>query len=81
MLGRVAALATRALASAASSSSSSSAPQLLQAAEAVCAGSWRSLLQQAPRGFATNSHDIFNTHRDTPDNNAGTTFEWTPVGA
>jgi hypothetical protein len=31
------------------------------------------------RGFATNSHDIFNVHRDTPDNNADTTFEWTKV--
>ncbi|KAJ9506554.1 NADH:ubiquinone oxidoreductase 24 kDa subunit [Haematococcus lacustris] len=28
--------------------------------------------------FSTNSHDLFNVHRDTPSNNATTTFEWTP---
>jgi len=27
----------------------------------------------------TNSHDIFNIHKDTPENNANTTFEWLPA--
>ena len=32
------------------------------------------------RGFAANSHDLFNQHKDTADNNADTVFEWTEVG-
>eukprot|EP00983_Pelagomonas_calceolata_P077869 1154047-Pelagomonas_calceolata.AAC.1 len=31
------------------------------------------------RGFAANSHDLFNQHKDTPDNNADNVFEWTEV--
>jgi len=31
------------------------------------------------RGYAANSHDIFNQHKDTPDNNAESMFEWTEV--
>jgi NADH dehydrogenase (ubiquinone) flavoprotein 2 len=30
------------------------------------------------RGFATNSHDIFNTHQETADNNAKVEFDFTP---
>lgn len=30
-------------------------------------------------GMATNSHDVFNQHKDTAENHAETTFEWTPV--
>ena len=29
------------------------------------------------RGFATNSHDVFNTHREFADNNKQTTFDFT----
>jgi NADH dehydrogenase (ubiquinone) flavoprotein 2 len=29
------------------------------------------------RGFATNSHDVFNTHRESADNNKQTTFDFT----
>jgi len=31
------------------------------------------------RAFATNSHDIFNVHTDTPDNNPATAFAFTPA--
>lgn len=31
------------------------------------------------QAFATNSHDVFNQHKDTPDNNAEVPYEWTPV--
>lgn len=35
--------------------------------------------QFVSRSFATNSVDIFNIHKDTPENNADTKFEFTPV--
>lgn len=33
----------------------------------------------AGRGFATNSTDVFNVHKDTPENNLTTKFDFTPV--
>jgi hypothetical protein len=30
------------------------------------------------RGYATNSHDIFNVHKDSADNNINVPFEFTP---
>ena len=35
------------------------------------------LLLLSSRGFATNSHDVFNTHRESADNNKQTTFDFT----
>lgn len=31
------------------------------------------------RRFATNSHDIFNVHKDSPENNMSTEFDFTPA--
>jgi NADH dehydrogenase (ubiquinone) flavoprotein 2 len=49
---------------------------------AAAASTWQPLAvsSQAPitqRFFATNSHDIFNIHKDAPHNNKGTEFDFT----
>uniref|UniRef100_A0A7S2QTK6 NADH dehydrogenase [ubiquinone] flavoprotein 2, mitochondrial n=1 Tax=Chlamydomonas chlamydogama TaxID=225041 RepID=A0A7S2QTK6_9CHLO len=76
MLSRVAALAGRALSAAASSSAATE--QLTLRAAGAAGFAWRNLLQQqGQRGFATNSTDIFNVHKDTPDNNWNTEFDFT----
>lgn len=72
MFGRVASLAVRALSSAVAAQGHGL--QASQAASAVCP-----VPAMLRRSFATNSVDIFNTHRDTPDNNADTKFEISAV--
>lgn len=77
MFGRAASLALRAL-------SSGVAQQAIAPAAAVqgCLSASTSSVPAvtlARRAFATNSTDIFNTHKDTPDNNASTPFEISPV--
>jgi NADH dehydrogenase (ubiquinone) flavoprotein 2 len=57
--------------------SSTSAPGTLQQAAAATPR----LLQLLGAGrawFATNSHDIFNVHRESADNNWNTEFDFTP---
>jgi NADH dehydrogenase (ubiquinone) flavoprotein 2 len=57
--------------------SSSSAPGTLQQAAAATPR----LLQLLGAGrawFATNSHDIFNVHRESAENNWNTEFDFTP---
>eukprot|EP00798_Chlamydomonas_sp_ICE-L_P007333 gene7333-455_t len=46
---------------------------------AVNSASHGSQMGQLERGFATNSTDIFNIHKDTAENNATTTFAFTPA--
>ena len=77
MLGRVAALAGRALVAACERQE----PLQLLAQRAAAAASTSSLGEVLrSRGFATNSTDVFNIHKDTPENNANTTFDFTEVG-
>lgn len=45
----------------------------------AAAASGNGLLQLCRRTFATNSHDIFNIHKHTPDNNWNTDFDFTPA--
>jgi hypothetical protein len=76
MLSRVAQLTVRALLHAAGQASHAMQAEALACSSARMQGAispahWRMM--------STNSHDIFNTHRDTPQNNADTTFEWTAV--
>lgn len=48
--------------------------------EQAAAASGPGLLQQlARRCFATNSHDIFNVHRPSAENNWNTEFDFTPA--
>ena len=61
----------------AASSGSAAAQASLSAASGVVPLS--QLLQRHGRTYATNSTDIFNIHKDTPENNAGTTFDFTQV--
>ena len=49
----------------------------VQQATAATSVSLSHLLQA--RGFATNSTDVFNIHKDTAENNATTEFDFTPV--
>lgn len=74
MLGQVLGLAGRALAAAAASGGAPTA--LAQQAAAAASVSLRSL---ASRHFSTNSHDIFNVHKDSGDNNWNTEFDFTKV--
>lgn len=77
MLGRVASLALRAASAAwTQGASASSSLHASPAAAQALAGSMSEFVR---RSFATNSTDIFNTHRDTPDNNPNTPFEISPV--
>lgn len=73
MLARLVGLAGKALAT----QSTASAPLVAKAVESAV--STNASLRVIARAFATNSHDIFNTHKDTPENNATTTFEFTPA--
>ncbi|KAF5829532.1 thioredoxin-like [2Fe-2S] ferredoxin-domain-containing protein [Dunaliella salina] len=45
----------------------------------LCQSNYRGrvFVPASTRGFAANSHDLFNQHKDTPDNNADNVFEWT----
>ena len=67
---RAAALASRAVLAAVNSSSQSS-----------CVQQHAASIVRVPlaRAFATNSTDIFNTNKDTPDNNWSVEFDFTPV--
>lgn len=56
----------------ASSSTSTSSTLSLTTAAATAAP-----LLSSVRHFATNSHDVFNTHRESPENNKQTTFDFT----
>jgi NADH dehydrogenase (ubiquinone) flavoprotein 2 len=63
------------------SSSGSGGPAALQHAAAAtsrAAQNWGAVVQQQQQraGFATNSHDIFNVHNDSPDNNINVPFEF-----
>ncbi len=40
---------------------------------------WSGVDGGGQRGFATNSHDVFNVHRDEPHNNKDTKFDFTPA--
>eukprot|EP00877_Chromochloris_zofingiensis_P009143 jgi/Chrzof1/4482/Cz14g14250.t1 len=73
MLSRLAcssALLGRALSQLVSSSGASAATQQAAACTRVSQNLWRS-------GFATNSTDIFNVHKDTPENNWDVQFDFT----
>ncbi len=76
MLGRVASSAAKLLAHQLGAGAASSAVQQAAAA-AGCSGLLQKL-GQACRGFATNSHDIFNIHKHSPHNNWNTEFDFTP---
>ncbi|KIY97508.1 NADH dehydrogenase (ubiquinone) flavoprotein 2 [Monoraphidium neglectum] len=72
LLGRLAAqLSTSGAASA------STAASALQHAAAASSGAAAQRWGRA--GFATNSHDIFNVHQDSPTNNASLPFDFTPA--
>lgn len=77
MFSRVASLACRGLVHATSGAAQAS-PAAASCASSVVSNLMRALGQQHV-GFATNSHDLFNVHKETEHNNANTTFEWTPV--
>lgn len=72
MLARLVGLAGKALAT----QSTATAPLVARAVESAVS---TSAARRIARAFSTNSHDIFNTHKDTPENNANTVFEFTPV--
>lgn len=72
MFGRIAALAGRALSAGVVSSNAASSRAAL-----VTAGS---SMREAVRGFATNSSDIFNVHKESPENNISMEFDFTKVG-
>lgn len=72
MLSRALCLAGRLVAS------STSGQHAALAAAATSAVPLGQLAKQC-RGFATNSIDIFNVHKDTPENNANVPFEFTAV--
>jgi NADH dehydrogenase (ubiquinone) flavoprotein 2 len=79
----LAATAARASASASSAAPAAAAPalSLLRAgglASTSASSAPSSSSSSARRAFATNSHDIFNVHTDTADNNWGTAFAFTP---
>jgi NADH dehydrogenase (ubiquinone) flavoprotein 2 len=68
--------------SSSSSSSTSLFSSLARAAAAVNGGSSgaATTTTTAPqRSFATNSHDLFNVHRESPENNPSTEFAFTPA--
>lgn len=72
MLARLVGLAGKALAT----QSTATAPLVARAVESAVS---TSAARRIARAFSTNSHDIFNTHKDTPENNANTVFEFTPA--
>jgi hypothetical protein len=49
------------------------------AAAAASSSGLLHLLGRSSRAFATNSHDIFNIHKHSPDNNWNTEFDFTPA--
>ncbi|WIA20676.1 hypothetical protein OEZ85_005051 [Tetradesmus obliquus] len=49
------------------------------AAAAGSSGLLQQLGRSSSRAFATNSHDIFNIHKHSPDNNWNTEFDFTPA--
>lgn len=64
----------------ATSGSAGGAAQALQQAAAAASGrglQHLSAMQPQRAGFATNSHDIFNVHQDSPENNINVPFEFT----
>eukprot|EP00882_Tetradesmus_deserticola_P011116 GHRQ01011754.1.p1 GENE.GHRQ01011754.1~~GHRQ01011754.1.p1 ORF type:complete len:129 (+),score=50.57 GHRQ01011754.1:397-783(+) len=52
---------------------------LAQTAAASSSSGLLHLLGSSSRAFATNSHDIFNIHKHSPDNNWNTDFDFTPA--
>ena len=68
---RAAAYALRALSSS-SAALNVQQPVITAAATSASPSSVSQMLQRC--GFATNSTDIFNTHKDSPHNNASTPF-------
>jgi NADH dehydrogenase (ubiquinone) flavoprotein 2 len=74
-----AALLRRAAAAAERRAGPAGAPPAAAAALAPAAAS--PAASSSARAFATNSHDIFNVHRDAPHNNAATPFAFTPANA
>lgn len=71
MIGRIAALAGRALSAGVVSANAGSSRAAL-----VTAGS---SIRETVRGFATNSSDIFNVHKESPENNISMEFDFTKV--
>lgn len=70
------------LASQLASGSAAGAAQALQqaaAASGLAVQHWGATYAQQRAGFATNSHDIFNVHKDSPENNIDIPFEFTPA--
>jgi len=77
--GLLSQLATQ-IASSSGSGAGSAALQHAAAATSRAAQQWGSALRpQQQAGFATNSHDIFNVHKDSPDNNVNVPFEFAPA--
>lgn len=76
LLGRLAAQLTGSGAAGAAGA----ALQHAAAATGHAAQQWGAAARQPPRaGFATNSHDIFNVHKDSPENNPNVPFDFTPA--
>lgn len=78
MLGRVASTAGKLLAHQLGASAACSSVVQQAAAAAGCSGLLQKLGEACSRGFATNSHDIFNIHKHAPHNNWNTEFDFTP---
>lgn len=76
MLGRVASVAGKLIAQQLGAAAVAGGT----AQQVTFAASCNSLLQKLVhgRGFATNSHDIFNVHKHAPHNNWNTEFDFTP---
>lgn len=71
----------RAAAAAESALAAAMAGPCTTSAAAGTSSSWRlpPALAATTRGWATNSHDVFNTHQDSPANNKSTPFDFTPA--
>lgn len=78
MFARVAALASRAIASSSSQSQMLSQLAFGSLSSSSFSSPPLSLMASIQRNMATNSTDIFNVHRDSPENNRNTPFEIKP---
>jgi hypothetical protein len=82
MLGRLASSAGvlgQLVAQQLASNAAASAGLAQTAAAAASSSGLLHLLGRSSRAFATNSHDIFNIHKHSPDNNWNTDFDFTPA--
>jgi hypothetical protein len=82
MLGRLASSAGvlgQLVAQQLASNAAASAGLAQTAAAAASSSGLLHLLGRSSRAFATNSHDIFNIHKHSPDNNWNTDFDYTPA--